>query len=232
MNAAAQEPPTDPIASVEACRLRGGAQADAVGLGIAEALARRAAALQGEARRLLIQRLDERLHQIDARAASRRCSTATNGIATRPSALASLSALVDQLGRSTMPAAPTIPAAKSGAKQGTARPAAAPIAASPRPLKAIEEHRGTWSRLRVETRLREALARVPAGAGPLNTSHLVNRALQAMRDLSPEYLDAFMSHVDTLLRLEQASGGGDLSPRPAAHPAGKAKAVTRGTRKG
>ena len=52
-------------------------------------------------------------------------------------------------------------------------------------------------------------------AGPLNSSHVINRTLQAMRDLSPEYLDAFMQHVDTLLWMEQASGG-DLVPRATA----------------
>jgi len=52
-------------------------------------------------------------------------------------------------------------------------------------------------------------------AGPLNSSHVVNRTLQAMRDVSPQYLDAFMQHIDTLLWLEQASGG-DLTLRTAA----------------
>ena len=52
--------------------------------------------------------------------------------------------------------------------------------------------KGTWARLRAEQRLRQALAQVPAMAGPLNSSHVINRTLQAMRDLSPEYLDAFM----------------------------------------
>jgi hypothetical protein len=216
----------DPIAAVQTCRLRGGGQADAVGLGISEALARRAAALQGEARQLLIRRLDERLRAIDARAATLARSVAALEPTTPLNAVAGLSELVDRLGRSTMP--PPSPA--TDPKRG-ARPAAAPIAASPRPLKAVEEHKGTWSRLRVETRLREALAQVPAGAGPLNTSHLVNRALQAMRDLSPEYLDAFMSHVDTLLRLEQASGGGDLTPRAAAVSSAKARPGSRSPRK-
>jgi hypothetical protein len=224
-SAAAHEPPADdPIAAVEACRSRGGARADAVGFGIAEALARRAAAQQGEARRLLMQRVEQRLREIDVRAANQQPAST----ATRSEALASLSELVDRLGRSTAPVTP-VAGTKPGARQGTTRPAATSFAASPRPLKAIEEHKGTWSRLRVETRLREALAQVPAGAGPLNTSHLVNRALQAMRDLSPEYLDAFMSHVDTLLRLEQASGGGDLAPRAAA-PA-KSRPGSRSQRK-
>jgi hypothetical protein len=68
-------------------------------------------------------------------------------------------------------------------------------------------------------------------AGPLNSSHLVNLALQAMRDLSPAYLDAFMLHVDTLLWLEQASGAGDLAARPTTATEGRRAPGTRAARK-
>lgn len=117
--------------------------------------------------------------------------------AARREVLAGLSALVDRLGRVPAPA-----------PNRTTLPAAA------RPLRAVSAFKGTWSRLRAEQRLRQALAEVPPQAGPLNSSHVVHRALQTMHALSPEYLDAFMSHVDTLLALEQASGG-DLQTRPA-----------------
>lgn len=99
----------------------------------------------------------------------------------------------------------------------------------PRPLKAVAAFHRTWSRLRAEQRLRQALDQVPAKAGPLNSAHVVSRALQALHALSPAYLDAFMAHVDTLLWLEQHSGAGDLAPRAAAsaepppRPAKKAK---------
>ena len=116
--------------------------------------------------------------------------------AARREVLASLSALVDRLGRVPAPA-PSL----------TSLPVVA------RPLRAVAAFKGTWSRLRAEQRLRQALAEVPAQAGPLNSSHVVHRALQTMHALSPEYLDAFMSHIDTLLALEQASGG-DVLARP------------------
>jgi hypothetical protein len=70
--------------------------------------------------------------------------------------------------------------------------------------------RGSWTRLRVEQRVRQALEQVPANAGPLNSSYVVHRALQAMGEISPAYLDAFMSHVDTLLWLEEAAGTAEL----------------------
>ena len=115
--------------------------------------------------------------------------------------LAELRALVDRLGRAPSP------------------PAAMPLSrtVSPPPLKAVSAFQGTWSRLRAEQRLRQVLAHVPASAGPLNSSHLVNRALQAINDVSPEYLDAFMSHIDTLQWLEQTIDAADPVPRkPAA----------------
>lgn len=131
-------------------------------------------------------------------------------------ALAGLSALVDRLGRAP------------------ATPAASTLDAPPlKPLKAVASFQGTWSRLRVEQRLREALAQVPAEAGPLNSSHLVNRALQTLRDLSPAYLDAFMAHVDTLQWMELSSGAGDLTPRAAPTDAAhKRRAATKVARKG
>lgn len=123
--------------------------------------------------------------------------------------LAELRALVDRLGR-----APTL--SSSGA---------VPLsrAVSPPPLKAVSAFQGTWSRMRAEQRLRQVLAHVPASAGPLNSSHLVNRALQAINDVSPAYLDAFMSHIDTLQWLEQTVDAADPVPRkPAARAPRKA----------
>jgi hypothetical protein len=102
--------------------------------------------------------------------------------------------------------------------------------APPASLRSVAAFKGTWSRLRTEQRLRQALDQVPAMAGPLNSSHLVSRALRAMHDLSPDYLDAFMSHIDTLLWLEQASGG-DLAPRRATAPEGRRRPGPRTDRK-
>lgn len=216
----------DPIAVVEAWRARGAASIDPVKFGVIQSMARRAAEQQGEARLLLIQRVEELLAQHAAwRSAIAQADTA--GSTARSSALAGLSELVDRLGRST----PSAARASVPPRSGAARPTETPMTATPQPLKAVVEFKDTWSRLRVEHRLRQALAQVPASAGPLNSSHLVNRALQAMRDLSPLYLDAFMSHVDTLQWLEQASGGGDLASRPGVHSEGRQRFAVRGGRK-
>ncbi|MDE2398414.1 MAG: DUF2894 domain-containing protein, partial [Burkholderiales bacterium] len=99
----------------------------------------------------------------------------------------------------------------------------------PLALRSVAAFKGTLSRLRADQRLRQARAQVPSMAGPLNSSNVVNRALQTLRELSPEYFDAFVNHVDTLLWLEQASGAGPLGARSAA--SGEARPRVRPGRK-
>lgn len=78
-------------------------------------------------------------------------------------------------------------------------PAAAPE------LKSVAYFRSTWSKLLTEQQLTQTLAKAPENAGPMNSQHLVLRSLQRMRDLSPEYLQGFMSYIDTLVWLEHSS---------------------------
>lgn len=212
----------DPIAAVQAWGAHGVRHSDPVKFSIVDALARRAAAQQGEARRLLIARLGELMVPP---------ASAPAGSELRRVGLAALSELVDRLGRAPGPQvlAPSLPHADATQRTPTPRAPAPPATLTS--LKAVTAFKGTWSRLRADQRLRQALAQVPAMAGPLNSSHLVNLTLQAMRDLSPAYLDAFMLHVDTLLWLEQASGAGDLAPRPATTPDGRRGPGARAARK-
>jgi hypothetical protein len=77
-------------------------------------------------------------------------------------------------------------------------------ATAPGELRAAREFRATWARLSANQRLTQSQAQVPENAGPLNSQHLVHRALTLMRDLSPEYLNRFIAQVDALLWLEQA----------------------------
>ena len=222
----------DPWAELEACRASGAAQADPVGFAVIEALARRAAAQQGEARELLVRRVESLL----ARHASIQhggptgagASAAPSEPAARRGALGALSELIDRLGRPSASPGQTLSSPAGSPRQADApRSASLSAMAPPASLKSVTAFKGTWTRLRADQRLREALAQVPAMAGPLNSSHLVNRALQTMRDVSPEYLDAFMSHIDTLLWLEQASGTGDLTPARATAAEPKRRAATR-----
>ncbi len=180
--------------------------ADALRAAVVEAMQRRAAAQQGEARQLIEQRIAQLL--VEQKAALPHA--AQHDTVPRGAALGGLSALVDRLGRE--PASAVRAAAPS---RPSAMPPRAAAPTAPAALKSVSAFKGTWSRLRAEQRLRQALQQVPAQAGPLNSSHLVHQMLREMHQLSPAYLDAFMAHVDTLLRLEQDSGGGARPARKA-----------------
>lgn len=71
-------------------------------------------------------------------------------------------------------------------------------------LKSLRYFRNTWSKLSVDKQVAQAMDQAPENAGPLNSHHLVLRSLALMRDISPDYLNCFMSYVDTLLCLDQA----------------------------
>lgn len=70
-------------------------------------------------------------------------------------------------------------------------------------LKTIRNFRNTWSKLSVDKQVAQALGQAPANAGPINSHMLVLRSLALMRDISPDYLNRFMSYTDTLLCLDQ-----------------------------
>ena len=72
-------------------------------------------------------------------------------------------------------------------------------------LTSLRLFRDTWAQRSAERQASQAIERAPANAGPLNSHLLVLRSLAAMRDLSPDYLNRFVSHADTLLRLDQAA---------------------------
>jgi hypothetical protein len=72
-------------------------------------------------------------------------------------------------------------------------------------LASVRRFRETWQRITAEDQVAEAVERGPANAGPLNSHRLVLRTLGLLRDLSPDYLRHFLSHVETLQWLEQAS---------------------------
>lgn len=72
-------------------------------------------------------------------------------------------------------------------------------------MASVRRFRQTWSRIAAEDQVEQAVGRGPVNAGPLNSHMLVLRSLALMRKLSPDYLRRFMSHVDTLLWLDQAN---------------------------
>jgi hypothetical protein len=70
-------------------------------------------------------------------------------------------------------------------------------------LKTIRNFRNTWSKLSVDKQVAQALEQAPKNAGPINSHMLVLRSLALMRDISPDYLNRFMSYADALLCLDQ-----------------------------
>ena len=73
-----------------------------------------------------------------------------------------------------------------------------PQAESPR----VQQFRQDLRKITVQEKVRTALSKAPLNAGPINSHMLVLRALEHMRTRSPEYLQRFVSYVDTLALLE------------------------------
>ncbi len=88
-------------------------------------------------------------------------------------------------------------------------------------LKSVKYFRNTWSKLSAEKQVTQALGQAPKNAGPINSHVVALRALALMRDTSPDYLNRFMSYVDTLLCLDQS----DKAALPVAKPSRAAKAI-------
>ncbi|WP_140631705.1 DUF2894 domain-containing protein [Methylibium rhizosphaerae] len=165
--------------------------ADPVRLHFIEALARRAAQQEGAARAL-----------IEARLAELRAETppvGDTGVPHRdaappaPARRTPLAALLEELCAHATPSS-TAPAARTADME----------------LPPLRHFKATRDRLVSQQRLADLQARAPRNAGPLNSQRLVHRALSLMQDVSPEYLHRFVSYVDTLLWLDQATDGGVL----------------------
>ena len=84
------------------------------------------------------------------------------------------------------------------------------------PLRSAQRFHELWQRIRTEDEIRDAVARGPENAGPLNSHRLVLRALALMQQLSPDYLRHFVTHADTLMWLDRAQDplrrGGATAP--------------------
>lgn len=212
---AAEVSPIDPRAMLDAWRKHGDHRLDPVRFRFIEALARRAAAHHGEARRILDDKLVQLLAAYGEDVEKRRGAPVPPPAAKQQdrSDPGPLAGLLDHIAR------------HAASPQGE-EPAAG-LSAAPGELKTLGYFRNTWSRLSADRRLTQLLAAVPENAGPLNSHQLVHRALTLMRELSPEYLHRFMSHVDALLWLDRANAG---SASPAAAEAPRAEGRRKAAR--
>ena len=97
-------------------------------------------------------------------------------------------------------------------------------------LQALGYFRSTWARLAVHRSLNQSRAKTPKNAGPLNSHRLVLRALEVMREASPEYLNRFVGYVDALLALDGMGGPPPAVPAPAPAAAAPAEKKRRPAR--
>lgn len=222
-------------ATLDAWRARGADRMDPLRFHFMEALERRTAGHSGAVRRILDERLSgllaayaEALEKA-AVAMGQAADTAAAGAAPdsgRPAPLnprgparGALGELLDQI-------AGRVPSAETGR---AAADHAAPSRPAPWPeLAVLEYFREVWSRLGTEKQLQQSQQQVPGNAGPLNSSSLVHRSLSLMQELSPGYLQQFLSYVDALSWLEQMGAAGAPPGKETARAAGTKKG-TRGT---
>jgi hypothetical protein len=212
----------DPDALLAPLRARAASRVARVRLRLVESLARRAAALDGDARCLVDDKLAALLASFEPDAAP----------ATQPDPLPR-SPLADLLGdvahRSPARAKPT-PVPKA-VPAGQARPIA-PIPLPATEPEALQYFRRTWSRLSADQRLAQSRSALPGNAGPLHSQHLVHRSLMLMHEVAPEYLERFLSHVDALLWLDRANAAGptDAAASPRASTERRAQPAARAPR--
>lgn len=206
-------------ATLDALRASGAAERDPVRFAYLEALARRAAGQPETIRRLLDTRFRAAADELAARLTTLPAEIASESTA---SPLAELIAYINQhtheLPEATRSAAATAPTSPD-----LARTRQAPE------LKSVAWFHETWSRLSAEQQLTQTLAQAPENAGPMNSQHLVLRSLQVMRDIAPDYLQSFMSYIDTLIWLEHA---GPVKPATARSSVGEGENKTRTARRG
>ena len=76
----------------------------------------------------------------------------------------------------------------------------------------------------------QSRAALPENAGPLNSQHLVHRALVLMRELSPEYLEHFVGYIDALQWMAQVNEAAtqELTNARAAQARPRSQAARRG----
>jgi hypothetical protein len=204
-------------ATLDAWRERGADRLNPVRFRFIEALERRAAGHNGEARRILDDRLSvlvaayaqelERTESSDTEAGSTTATSSSGNTPPARGALAELTAYMANHARA--------------ADDSASRPHSYPE------LELLDYFRDVWSKLSAESQLRQSLEQVPGNAGPLNSSSLVHRALSLMRELSPGYLQQFLSYVDALSWMEQMNGD-DAAASKDAPRAGCAKKGARG----
>lgn len=217
--------PADLQARLDALRASGAAELDPVQFAYLDALARRAATQPEPIRQPLLVKLNALADQLAAHPAVPLAEIPQKSTA---SPLADLLAYISQQAHEqpeTAQSATENASAKRNSLRKTANTSAGPTRQTPE-LKSVAYFRNTWSKLSTEQHLTQTLAQAPENAGPMNSQHLVLRSLQVMRDIAPDYLQGFMSYIDTLIWLDCADPTKPAAGRSSSGEAEKKKART------
>lgn len=212
-------------AQLDAWRDSDAAGVDPVRFRLIDALARRSAGHDGAVRQMLDARLAalvDSYREAVAQDAARRETAAATEQEAAANPIGTLAGLVGYIKANTRAAgiasAPSAPAPRAAAPARAVRP-------EPEP-ELVDYFRDTWSRVSVSRQLRQSQAQLPGNAGPLNSDHLVHRALTLMHEVSPGYLEQFFSYVEAMAWLEQLHRGG----APAENEAVRATSAKKTTR--
>ena len=183
--------PPDLMALQASLEAAGAARLDVVGWHYIELLSQRARADRGRSQKLLNDKLQTRLEEFKRRWDGAQTPAQAAPLASAQSPLATLLADMAQHAPTTATAAtaPTATAVKAVWR-----------AESPR----VQQFKTQLGKISVQKQVKQAIALAPQNAGPINSHMLVLRSLGLMRDASPDYLNRFITYVDTLLCLEEA----------------------------
>jgi hypothetical protein len=185
----AMAPHANPHELIAALRREHAHLSDPVGFHHLENLAQRTSAQSGTVQRILNAKLVELVHQYRGRIASVG-GNATGKVAAQCTAQKDTLRSLVQLLAAHEPHRSDVRTSAPGA--------------GPSELKSVKYFRNTWSKLSVDQQVKNAMLQAPQNAGPIN-SHMVSlRSLTLMRDISPDYLNRFMTYMDSLSCLDQA----------------------------
>ncbi|MEX3959071.1 DUF2894 domain-containing protein [Trinickia sp. EG282A] len=185
-----------------------------------EALERRTAELCGEARRLLEERLSLLIQAYadEVESAASQTTPTEAAMTPREPARGLLAELVDSIANRSSASGMSL---RTGDPAHWRHPGAE--------FEALGYFREVWSKVNVESQLRQSLEQVPDNAGPLNSESLVHRALALMQKASPGYLRQFLSYVEALTSMERMNLGG-VSAGKEPSRSGSTRSATKSTR--
>lgn len=202
------------LAQLQAWRESGADRVDPPRFELITALAQRAQRYAGSAR----EQLDARLSQL-TEAYAQLVALEVAEPAAKTGTESHLQSLLQQL--ETDPLQYQLPLSTTNAAAGNSDSGDSTEASL---MPALDEFQQLWSRIRIDSLLRQCLDSLPEDAGPLNSSVLTYRAMALMQELSPEYLQHFIAYVDVLTWMEQL---GASSPQSSAGRAASTRKPAR-----